>query len=88
MLPLLIVAAVLFFLFKTCSVPPVDKKTWFTFDRLEFETGSANLEPSSMEQLKNIAEIIKAYPQVTLKLGGYTDDTGNRQISDDITLAS
>lgn len=56
---------------------PVDKKTWFSFDRLEFETGSANLKSSSIEQLKNIAEIMKAYPQVTLKLGGYTDNTGD-----------
>ena len=56
---------------------PVDKTTWFTFDRLEFETGSTNLQPSSMEQLKNIAEILKAYPKVGLKIGGYTDNTGN-----------
>ena len=56
---------------------PVDKTTWFNFDRLEFETGSTNLKPSSMEQLKNIAEILKAYPKVGLKIGGYTDNTGN-----------
>jgi outer membrane protein OmpA-like peptidoglycan-associated protein len=56
---------------------PVDKTTWFSFDRLEFETGSATLKPSSAEQLKNIAEIMKAYPKVTLKLGGYTDNVGN-----------
>ncbi len=56
---------------------PVDKTTWFTFDRLEFETGSANLEPSSMEQLKNVAEILKAYPKASLKIGGYTDNVGN-----------
>ena len=56
---------------------PVDKTTWFTFDRLEFETGSAALKPSSMEQLKNVAEILKAYPAVALKIGGYTDNVGN-----------
>ena len=56
---------------------PVDKTTWFTFDRLDFATGSANLKPSSMEQLKNIAEIMKAYPKVALKIGGYTDNVGN-----------
>jgi len=56
---------------------PVDKKLWFSFDRLEFETGSATLKPSSMEQLKNIAEILKAYPKVALKIGGYTDNVGN-----------
>jgi outer membrane protein OmpA-like peptidoglycan-associated protein len=56
---------------------PVDKTTWFSFDRLDFETGSATLKPTSAEQLKNIAEIMKAYPKVALKLGGYTDNTGN-----------
>ena len=30
-----------------------------------------------MEQLKNIAEILKAYPKVNLKIGGYTDNVGN-----------
>lgn len=55
----------------------VDDKTWFTFDRLTFETGKAKLKPESQEQLKNIAEILKAYPKVTLKLGGYTDNTGD-----------
>ena len=57
----------------------VDDKTWFTFDRLTFETGKATLKPESQEQLKNIAEILKAYPKVTLKLGGYTDNTGDPQ---------
>ncbi|MBN8826862.1 sodium-translocating pyrophosphatase [Spirosoma sp.] len=59
------------------SDKPVDKTTWFDFDRLLFQTGSATLEPQSQEQLKNIAEILKAYPNVTIKLGGYTDNTGN-----------
>ena len=56
---------------------PADKTTWFSFDRLEFETGSATLKPSSAEQLKNVAEILKTYPVVTLKIGGYTDNVGN-----------
>ena len=55
----------------------VDKETWFSFDRLEFETDSAALKPSSQEQLANIAAILKAYPQVNVKIGGYTDNTGN-----------
>ena len=55
----------------------VDKTTWFDFDRLTFETGSATLKPESQEQLKNIAEILKAYPNVNVKLGGYTDNTGS-----------
>ncbi len=55
----------------------VDKETWFDFDRLLFATGSSTLEPSSSEQLKNIAEILKAYPNVHLRIGGYTDNTGD-----------
>jgi OOP family OmpA-OmpF porin len=55
----------------------VDKTTWFSFDRLEFETDSAQLKPSSREQLANMAAILKAYPQVAVKVGGYTDNTGN-----------
>ncbi|MCY7349707.1 MAG: sodium-translocating pyrophosphatase [Cytophagaceae bacterium] len=55
----------------------VNKETWFDFDRLTFETGSATLKPASQEQLKNIAEILKANPRANVKLGGYTDNTGN-----------
>jgi outer membrane protein OmpA-like peptidoglycan-associated protein len=55
----------------------VDKDTWFSFDRLEFETASDKLKPSSQEQLRNVAEILKAYPNVNVKLGGYTDNVGD-----------
>ena len=65
----------------------VDKTTWFSFDRLEFATGKSTLLPKSQEQLTNIAAILKAYPNVDLKLGGYTDNTGgkeaNMKLSDD-----
>jgi outer membrane protein OmpA-like peptidoglycan-associated protein len=51
--------------------------TWFNFDRLLFDTGKATLQPSSEEQLNNVSEILKAYPNVHVKIGGYTDNTGN-----------
>jgi outer membrane protein OmpA-like peptidoglycan-associated protein len=54
-----------------------DKTTWFDFDRLLFNTGSATLQPQSGEQLHNIAAILKAYPHVHLKIGGYTDNVGS-----------
>ncbi|MGH7617935.1 MAG: OmpA family protein [Gemmatimonadaceae bacterium] len=50
--------------------------TWFDFDRLTFENNSAKLAPQSSEQLDNIAKILKAYPNVAAKIGGYTDSTG------------
>lgn len=56
---------------------PADKTTWFDFDRLTFQTGKADLEmDKSKEQLANVAEILKAFPKVKLKVGGYTDNTG------------
>ena len=58
---------------------------WFEFDRLLFDTDQATLQPASQEQLTNIAAILKAYPQVKVKIGGYTDNTGdpaaNQQLS-------
>jgi K(+)-stimulated pyrophosphate-energized sodium pump len=60
---------------------PVDKTTWFDFDRLLFETGSARLDKQSEEQLKNVTEILKAHPSVNIKLGGYTDNTGSAALN-------
>jgi K(+)-stimulated pyrophosphate-energized sodium pump len=54
-----------------------DKETWFNFDRLRFETGAATLAPESQRQLRNLASILAAYPDVHAKVGGYTDSTGN-----------
>jgi len=55
----------------------VNSDTWFDFDRLLFDTNSATLQPSSQEQLSNIAAILKAYPNVKLRIGGYTDNQGD-----------
>ena len=54
-----------------------DRNTWFDFDRLLFATNSATLDPQSTEQLNNVAAIMKAYPNVHMTIGGYTDNTGN-----------
>ncbi len=55
----------------------IDPNRWFSFDRLEFETDSAVLRPSSQAQLRNIVEIMQCYPNVELKVGGYTDSSGD-----------
>jgi OmpA-OmpF porin, OOP family len=55
----------------------VDKTTWFNFDRLLFDTGKSTLQASSQEQVVNTAEILKAFPKVKLKIGGYTDNVGD-----------
>lgn len=60
------------------SGKPADKTTWFNFDRVTFASGSAVIEAASSEaQLNNLAEILKAHATVRIKIGGYTDSTGN-----------
>jgi outer membrane protein OmpA-like peptidoglycan-associated protein len=67
------------------SANPSSEITWFDFDRLLFDSNSATLQPSSYEQLNNVAAILKAYPNAKIRLGAYTDNTGdadaNRKLS-------
>jgi K(+)-stimulated pyrophosphate-energized sodium pump len=60
---------------------------WISLDRTYFVTGKAELTEKSKEQVANIANILKAYPNAKIKLGGYTDNTGaldiNKKISAD-----
>ena len=59
------------------SAQMIDKEVWFDFDRIYFDTGSATLTSQSDEQVNNIAAILKAFSSVQLKIGGYTDSTGD-----------
>ena len=63
------------------------KDTWFNFDDLNFEFGTTTLTPESKRQLDNITAILKAFPGVKIKVGGYTDkkgdDAANKKLSDD-----
>ena len=49
----------------------------FDFDRLTFDKGSAHLRPESEKQIHNIASIMRAYPRVTVKIEGYSDNAGS-----------
>jgi len=65
-----------------------DKGTWFNFDRLTFASGNANLDmEKSEEQLNNMYEILRAFPKVNLKIGGYTDNTGSKDVNMKISQA-
>lgn len=54
----------------------IDKAKWFNFDRLLFDTGKATLKAESQEQVDKTAAILKAFPKVKIKIGGYTDNVG------------
>ncbi len=61
------------------------KDVWFDFDNLNFQTGSAQITPESQVQIDNLAAILNAFPKAKIKIGGYTDATGdakkNQQLS-------
>jgi outer membrane protein OmpA-like peptidoglycan-associated protein len=70
------------------TIDTVDKtRNWVSFDRVYFETGKSVLTASSQAQVKNIASILKNFPKGSIKIGGYTDNTGdaavNRKLSDE-----
>jgi outer membrane protein OmpA-like peptidoglycan-associated protein len=64
----------------------IDKKKWFNFEGLNFDTGKSTLKAGSEAKLANVAAIMAAYPAVTIKVGGYTDNVGkpesNKSLSD------
>lgn len=67
------------------------KNKWFDFDNLNFETNTSTIVPESQVQVDNIAEILKAYPDLKIKIGGYTDKTGdeshNKKLSNERAVA-
>jgi OmpA-OmpF porin, OOP family len=65
------------FLADTNAAVDTVKGNWFDFTNVRFKTGSATLTDESMEQLKNMVAISKAYPTAVFKFGGYTDNTGS-----------
>ena len=57
----------------------LDENQWYTIENLYFQTGSSDLKPGSEAQLNNLAEILNAYPNAKIKLGGYTDNVGSEE---------
>jgi K(+)-stimulated pyrophosphate-energized sodium pump len=53
------------------------KTKWFDFNSVKFNMGSAEITEDSKAQLNNLSAILKANPTMKLKVGGYTDKTGN-----------
>ena len=73
----------------TGAIDTVNKKAnWFTIHDVQFVSGKTTYaSPKAMAQVKNVAAILKAYPKAILKIGGYTDITGdaakNKALSQD-----
>ncbi len=50
---------------------------WIPLHDVQFKTGGAEYLGNAATQVANAAAILKAYPNAVLKLGGYTDVTGD-----------
>ncbi|MEN2434213.1 OmpA family protein [Weeksellaceae bacterium A-14] len=62
------------------------KDIWYDFDHVNFKMGSSTeLEPGSETQLDNLVAILKAYPDAKIKIGGYTDKTGDETVNKKIS---
>jgi len=66
-------------LIKNKDQKALDPNNWYTIENLYFQTGSSDLKAGSEVQLLNLVEILNAYPDLKVKLGGYTDNTGNEE---------
>lgn len=62
---------------KDGTIDTVNKSAnWLNMFDVQFKTGGNEYTGKAEAQLKNCAAILKAYPAVKIKLGGYTDNTG------------
>ncbi len=50
----------------------------FDCDRVMFDAGTANLQATSTDQLRNVAKILKAYPATSVQIDGYADSAGTK----------
>lgn len=60
-----------------------DDKTqgWVTLDRVYFSSGKSELSDNSQAQISNIITLLKLFPTATVKVGGYTDNTGDAAVN-------
>ena len=47
-----------------------------------FDTGKADLKPTTRERLAKVAGILLAYPDIHVEVDGYTDSTGSLELNE------
>jgi OmpA-OmpF porin, OOP family len=71
---------------KNGTIDTVNKSAnWFNMFDVQFKTGGNAYTGKAEAQLKNCGAILKAYPAVKIKLGGYTDNTGTAEVNTKIS---
>ncbi len=66
----------------------VDKTTWFDFDPPFVAGGGLELDKEAFKaQLENVFQILKAYPEAKLEIGGFTDNSGTAAENKTLSVA-
>jgi outer membrane protein OmpA-like peptidoglycan-associated protein len=50
-----------------------------------FDTGKSDLKPAAQANLKEMASIMKKYPENILTIQGYTDNTGSQKVNEELS---
>lgn len=50
---------------------------WFLVENIFFNSESSDLKPGSEAAIQQLYQLLNAYPTMRIKIGGYTDNTGN-----------
>ncbi|GAB3559852.1 OmpA family protein [Spirosoma fluminis] len=59
----------------------------FLFDELRFETNTARLTPDAQAEVNDLAQIMKTYPKLHIRIVGYTDSVGPESINKPLSAA-
>lgn len=58
----------------------------FAFDNLNFVSGTSQLTPESHKTVTDLSEVLRAYPNAQVQLTGHTDNTGDAQSNQALSL--
>ncbi|PAX08080.1 OmpA family protein [Sphingomonas lenta] len=59
----------------------------FQFDRLNFDTSRSEIRPQDQEDLNQMAQILKAYPNARIRVVGYADARGSDPANQQLGLS-
>ncbi len=66
---------------KNFYVTPIEVGQSVDIENIYFETAKAELKPSSFKSLNALASFLNEYPNVTVEIGGHTDNVGAANIN-------
>ncbi len=58
----------------------------FVFDHLNFESSTTELTPDSNQTVNNLVKIMACYPNMAVELDGHTDNTGDAQANQTLSV--